>query len=154
MNDYRTAAHLRMDFRGRPLDVFVTHLHHTSAGSAIRAEQIRDLLAFIDARRGPGAVVLAGDFNAAPRARELRAVTSRFVDVFGTLHAGRGQGRVTTLNPAKGRPRRRIDYVFLSRDGRPTLTPLTSEIVFDQPAADGTWPSDHFGVVARILVGR
>ena len=60
----------------------------------------------------------------------------------------------TTLNPAKGLPRRRIDYVFTSRDGKPSLRPLSAEIVFDRPAADGAWPSDHFGVVARFAVER
>ena len=38
-NDYRTVAHMRLDFHGRPLDVFDTHLHHTpeGAGGSIQA---------------------------------------------------------------------------------------------------------------------
>jgi endonuclease/exonuclease/phosphatase family metal-dependent hydrolase len=153
-NDYRTVAHMRIDFGGRPVDVFDTHLHHTGKGAAIRTEQIRDLLAFVKARRGPGAVVLAGDFNAEPRTREMQPVMKTFVDAFGMLHPSTGKDKVTTLNPAKGLPRRRIDYVFVSRDGSRALRPLSSEIIFDEPAADGTWPSDHFGVVARVLIAR
>jgi endonuclease/exonuclease/phosphatase family metal-dependent hydrolase len=151
-SDYRVVVHARLDFRGRPLDVFDTHLHHTAEGAAIRAQQVRDLLAYVQARRGRGAAVLAGDFNAAPGAPELRAVMKRHVDVFASLHPGAAGDTVTTLNPFKGHAPRRIDYVLVSRVGEPALEPLSCEIVFDQPAADGTWPSDHFGVVARLLV--
>jgi endonuclease/exonuclease/phosphatase family metal-dependent hydrolase len=151
LNDYRTVVHVRIDVHGVPLDVFDTHLHHTAEGAAIRAEQVRDLLAYVKAHRGPGPVVLAGDFNAAPTVPELQEVKKGFADAFAV-----GRGAVadtnTTLNPHKGHAPRRIDYVFLSRDGRPSLRPLASERVFDVPGADGTWPSDHFGVVARILV--
>jgi endonuclease/exonuclease/phosphatase family metal-dependent hydrolase len=153
-SDYRVVSHMRIDFRGRPLDVFVTHLHHTDEGAAIRAEQIRDLLSYVKTRRGKGAVVLAGDFNASPGTPELEALTKSYVDVFAALNASSGGDTVTTLNPAMGHAPRRIDYVFVSRAGKPALRPLSSEIVFDQPAADGTWPSDHFGVVARVLVER
>ena len=151
-NDYRTVIHMRIDFHGRPLDLFDTHLHHTAEGTAIRAEQIADLLAFVAGQRGKDApVVLAGDFNTAPRTPELQAVTKSFVDVFAALHPG--QDTLTTLNPAKGHAPRRIDYVFVPRSGKPKQTPLSSEIVFDQPSADGTWPSDHFGVVAKVRLG-
>ena len=150
-NDYRVAVHLRMDVRGRPVDVFCTHLHHTAEGGAIRAEQIGDLLAWVKARRGRGAVVLAGDFNAAPNVAELQPVKKSYVDVLAALHPGVAD-TLATLNPAKGHAPRRIDYIFISRDGRPGLAPLSAERVFDQPAADGTWPSDHFGVVARLVL--
>ena len=149
-NDYRTVAHMRIAHRDRQVDVFNTPLHHTAEGSAIRAEQIGDLLAFVKARRGRGALVLAGDFNAAPRVPELQAVTREFVDVFGALYPGADS--VTTLNPAKGHAPRRIDYIFVPRGGKPRVQPLSSEVVFDHPAADGTWPSDHFGVVAKLVV--
>jgi endonuclease/exonuclease/phosphatase family metal-dependent hydrolase len=151
-NDYRVVAHARIDFKGRPIDVFDTHLHHTGRGAAIRAEQIRDLLGFVAARRGPGAIVLAGDFNAESRRREMRPLSKDFVDAYAVLHAQEGD-QVTTLNPAKGLPRRRIDYVLVSRDGTPGLRPVFSEVVFDVPDAGGVWPSDHFGVVAKLVVG-
>jgi endonuclease/exonuclease/phosphatase family metal-dependent hydrolase len=149
-SDYRTVAHVRIDFQGHPVDVFDTHLHHSAEGTAIRAEQVRDLLEYIQRRRGEGPAVLAGDFNAAPGALELEGVTRRFSDAFTALHPGAGGDTVTTLNPAMGHAPRRIDYVFAARDGRPALVPLSSEIVLDRPAGGGAWPSDHFGVVARF----
>jgi endonuclease/exonuclease/phosphatase family metal-dependent hydrolase len=151
-DDYRVVAHMRIDFGGRSVEVFCTHLHHTQDGGAIRAEQIRDLLRYVRSRRGRGPAVVAGDFNAAPGAPELAPVMGGWVDAFAAANPGAGD--VTTLNPAKGHAPCRIDYVFVSRDGRPALAPLSSEIVFDAPAADGAWPSDHFGVVARLGVGR
>ena len=154
-SDYRTVAHMRLDFHGRPLDVFDTHLHHTPEGAPIRAEQIADLLGYVKQTRGRGMVVLAGDFNAAPDTPELRPVMAKFLDVFAAMDpAAAADSATTTLNPAKGLPRRRIDYVFTSRDGKPALRPLSAEIVFDRPAPDGAWPSDHFGVVARFAVER
>jgi endonuclease/exonuclease/phosphatase family metal-dependent hydrolase len=150
-DDYRTVAHMRVDVHGRPVDVFVTHLHHTAEGGAIRARQIADLLAWVEQRRGKGALVLAGDFNAAPGVPELAPILDRYVDVFGALHAG--ADTVSTLNPAKGHAPRRIDYIFISRGGK-APTPLSSERAFDEPAPDGTWPSDHFGVVARLRIPR
>lgn len=151
-SDYRVVVQMRIAFQGRPVDVFDTHLHHTAEGAAIRAEQVRDLLAYVKTQRGKGAVVLAGDFNASPDTPELKAVTKPYLDVFAALNPSTGRDTVTTLNPAMGHAPRRIDYIFVSRDGRPALRPLSAEIVLDQPAADGAWPSDHFGVVARLLL--
>ena len=78
LNDYRTVAHVRIDYRGRDVDVYDTHLHHTPQGGSIRARQIRDLLAFIDSTRADGAVVLAGDFNAELGTREMRLLATGF----------------------------------------------------------------------------
>lgn len=152
LDDYRTAAHMRIDFHGRPVDVFVTHLHHTAGGGAIRARQIADLLAWVDQRRGRGSLVLAGDFNAAPMVPEMKPVLDRYVDALAVVQPG--ADTITTLNPAKGHAPHRIDYIFIPRSGRPALSPVSAAVVFDQPAADGTWPSDHFGLVARLLIRR
>ena len=56
----------------------------------------------------------------------------------------------TTLNPHYFEHGRRIDHVF-ARGAR--LRPIAARRVLDQPAADGTWPSDHFGVLADFVVG-
>jgi endonuclease/exonuclease/phosphatase family metal-dependent hydrolase len=150
LNDWRVAVHMRIDFHGRSLDLFTTHLHHTDEGGAIRAEQVRDLLPWIEAHRGKGAYLLAGDFNAPPTTPELAPLVGACVDVFAAKNAG--ADTVTTLNEHKGNPHRRIDHVFVSRDGKPGLQPLACERILDVPAADGTWASDHFGVTAKLVV--
>jgi endonuclease/exonuclease/phosphatase family metal-dependent hydrolase len=152
-DDYRTVAHLRIDFKGRPIDVYDTHLHHTAEGSSIRIAQIRDLLGFIAATRDGGAVVLAGDFNAGPETAEVRLLEAPFLDVYAAANPGAGGEATTTLNPALGHAPRRIDYIFVAREGAPTLTPRSADIILRDPGPDGVWASDHFGVVARFVLG-
>jgi endonuclease/exonuclease/phosphatase family metal-dependent hydrolase len=74
-DDYRAVAHVRFEWRGRAIDAYSTHLHHTLQGGAIRATQIRHLLAYVDSTRGEGPVVLAGDFNAELGSTEMNPVT-------------------------------------------------------------------------------
>ena len=148
LDDYRVAAHARIDVEGRPLDVYCTHLHHTGEGGAIRATQLRDLLGFIDATK-TGDALLAGDFNAAPDAPELALLRPRFADAYAETHPEQVGVLVTTLNPALGHTPRRIDYLFYDRAS--ALRPLDTRLLFTEPAADSTWASDHFGVVGRFV---
>ena len=152
-NDYRTVAHLRIDFLGRVVDVYDTHLHHTSEGSSIRVTQIRDLLAFIDSTRGDGAVVLAGDFNAELETPELRLLARDFVDVFRAVHPSATRAEAATFNPIFGVDPGPIDHIFVSKVARTRLAPRACDIMFRNAGPDSVWASDHFGVVARLDVG-
>lgn len=150
LDDYRVAAHARLEVDGRPLDVYVTHLHHTAEGGAIRAEQVRHLLGFIDETRGAGALVVGGDFNAAPDAPELAPLRGRLTDIYAAVHPEKVGVQVTTLNPAKGHAPCRIDYLFVAPG---PLAPVACEVFLDAPTAAGIWASDHFGVWARLRWG-
>lgn len=146
--DSRTVAHVRLDIDGTAVDVFATHLHWTAGGAAMRERQLADVLAHVDARGGDAPAILVGDFNAPVEAPELAALWPRFIDAFGAANPGAGD--VTTLNPHWfGDDRRRIDHVLVER-GRFEI--LESRLVLDAPDAQGTWPSDHFGVLARLRV--
>jgi endonuclease/exonuclease/phosphatase family metal-dependent hydrolase len=152
VNDYRTVAHLRIDFRGRIVDVYDTHLHHTIEGGAIRAEQVRDLLAFVDSTRGDGALVLAGDFNAELETPELRLLAPEFVDAFRTLHPKAKRAESVTFNARFGVDPGAIDHVFVSKSARTSLKPLAAEVIFRTARSDSVWASDHYGVLARFAV--
>lgn len=152
LDDYRTAAYARVEVAGRPLDVYCTHLHHTAEGGAIRATQLGDLLDFVDETRGASPVLLAGDFNAPPDAAELRLLGGTFADAYAETHPEQVGVLVTTLNTALGHTPRRIDYLFYER--ALALRPLDTRILFAAPTADGTWASDHFGVVGRFAWPR
>lgn len=154
LDDYRTVAHMRIDFAGRPLDVYDTHLHHTPEGAAIRSTQIRDLLAFIDSTRGPGAMVLAGDFNTRPDTPELELLAPAFQNVFLAVHPRATPAEAATFNPRFSVAPGHIDHIFVPRRSRPSLVPLASQILFRDPGPDSVWASDHFGVMARLRVGR
>lgn len=147
LDDYRVAAHARLDIQGRVLDAYVTHLHHTDAGGHIRAEQVRGLLAFVDSTCGDGAVVVGGDFNAEPADPELAPLRARFADGYGAIHAGAEAALATTLNPAAGHAPRRIDHLFFEPR---RLRPVAAAIFLNAPTPAGVWASDHFGVRARF----
>ncbi len=150
LDDYRVAAHARLDVEGRFVDAYVTHLHHTLEGTAIRAKQVRSLLAFMDTTRAPGALLLGGDFNAAPDAPELQPILERFTDTYALLHPIATESPITTLNIAMGHSPRRIDYIFAGPD---VLRAVASEVFLDAPAAGEVWASDHFGVWTRFVWG-
>lgn len=147
-DDGRTAGLLRIDVRGRPVNVYVTHLHHTGEGAAIRERQVGDLMRFIARTSGDAPSIVGGDFNALADAPELAALTDAYVDSFGTLHPDAGPD-TTTLNLAWFDTPRRIDHIYFER-GR--FRPLRSEILFTQPDADGIWASDHHGVLSVFAI--
>jgi len=143
LDDYRVAAHACLEIAGHRVDAYVTHLHHTAEGSAIRAEQVRDLSEFIAETRSAEALVVGGDFNAAPDARELEPLREQLIDTYALLHPEQVGVLVSTLNPAMGHTPQRIDYLFAAPGG---LEPVASRIFLATPAASGVWASDHFGV--------
>lgn len=152
VNDYRTVAHVRIDFHGRIVDAYDTHLHHTPEGGAIRAEQIRDLLAFVDSTRGDGALVLAGDFNAELETPELKLLAPAFADVFRALHPKATRAEAVTFNARFGVDPGVIDHVFVAKSARTKLKPLAAEVIFRTARSDSVWASDHYGVLARFAV--
>lgn len=118
--------------------------------------------------------IIAGDFNAAPEAASIRYLTGQqsiggrsvcYHDAWAV--AGSGPGYTWTVdNPNArsvigqivGQPahRRRIDYVFLgSRHAHPSAHCQVqgAALAFDQPG-DGIWPSDHYGVVVDVEIGK
>lgn len=148
-SDSRTAGMLRLDVRGAVINVYVTHLHHTGEGVALRERQVVDLAAFIRRTGGNVPSLVGGDFNTVADAPELAALTARYADSFGTLHPDAGP-ETTTLNRAWFAAPRRIDHIFFERD---RFKPVHSEILFTTPDAEGTWASDHHGLLSRFAVG-
>jgi endonuclease/exonuclease/phosphatase family metal-dependent hydrolase len=112
-------------------------------------------------------VVLAGDFNAGPDAASLRfwhglqsleGTSVCYQDAWERAHPGEPGHTFTPDNPMVSEgtwPQergRRIDHVMVRcRDHGPTLEVAACARIFDQPV-DGVWASDHFGVVADLVV--
>lgn len=151
LDDFRTAGWVRTRVRGRPVNVYVTHLHHRPEGGAIRAEQIMGLRALIADTAGDVPSLVGGDFNTRADTPELAALRDPFVDAYAQAHAGDDADTPvhTTLNPHLGHPFVRIDHVFVQRDA---FGVEDARIILDQPDAQGTWPSDHYGVRVRLLL--
>ncbi len=148
------------------LPFFVTHLNWKLHHGHIRCKQVRfvaDTVMRLCPIEGFPPVVV-GDFNAEPDSDEIRFMRGLtglggpcvyFADTFGV--AGDGSPGITFArrNPFAAmvhEPDRRIDYVFVrGPDDRTRGEPQTSRVCFDE-AVDGTFPSDHFGVVTTLSV--
>jgi endonuclease/exonuclease/phosphatase family metal-dependent hydrolase len=74
--DYRVAGLASVEIAGRPVNVYVTHLHHEFDGAAVRQRQAEAVMAFVAATAGTAPAVLGGDFNAADSAVELQPLAS------------------------------------------------------------------------------
>src|SRR3546814_6827378 len=80
-------------------------------------------------------------------APELQPLLGPFLDAYAALHPGMAPGdrAHATLDLAKYPPRH-IDQVLLQRDA---FVPLQAAVILDEPDAEGTLASDHYGVLAR-----
>lgn len=143
------------------------HLSWEPEAAVVREAQV---LALDELTRAPSSVhvVLVGDLNAGPRSRAVRFLCGLdslegrgtfFRDAWARRHPNLSEEGFTwsAANPNAVRwieQNRRIDYIFVR--GAPThrgeRTIEEARVVFDQPAADGTWPSDHFGVLAVVRI--
>lgn len=149
-DDYRAVAHVRFEWRGHVIDAYSTHLHHTPQGAAIRATQIRHLLAYVDSTRGTGPVVLAGDFNAEPGSAEMKPLAARYTHAFHAVHPRATRAEAATFNRHFGPDPGVIDHIFVGRG----LRPVVSAVLFRTVGPDSVWASDHFGVMARLEVPK
>jgi endonuclease/exonuclease/phosphatase family metal-dependent hydrolase len=149
-DDYRAVAHVRFEWRGRAVDAYSTHLHHTAEGGAIRATQIHHLLAYVDSTRGEGPVVLAGDFNAELGSPEMGPVDARYVDAYRAVHPKATRDQAATFNRRFGPDPGAIDHIFVERKARERLRPVECDVIFRAVGPDSVWASDHFGVLAKL----
>lgn len=139
LDDYRTALRVRVSVGGRAVDIVNTHLAWQADQAPVRARQIADLMAWLPGDGTP--LVVMGDFNAVQEDAGLNVLTGpRF---FSALPRG---AAVTTLNTARGHQPRVIDHIFAETAH---FTAGGASVIGDVPV-DGEYPSDHFGVAARL----
>ncbi|NOR63624.1 MAG: endonuclease [Rhodobacteraceae bacterium] len=158
----RNALYAKLDGPRGPIDFFCTHLNWRYEQSHIRQVQVREVAEFVKANAaGKMPPILCGDFNAEPMSEEIRMLTGLttaaakglvFHDAW--VVAGKATGHTwDNCNPfvaAEFEPDRRIDYIFaghLKARGRGHVMDI--EIIGDAPI-QSVWPSDHFGVMAKI----
>jgi endonuclease/exonuclease/phosphatase family metal-dependent hydrolase len=139
LNDYRTALRVRVDARGRPIDLVVTHLAWKPDQGPIRARQLAHLMSWLPDDGVP--LVVMGDFNAPLSDSGLAALTS------GRFESALPQGKAaTTLNGAEGHAPRVIDHIFAERR---YFAVEGARLIGDRPV-NGVHASDHFGVAASL----
>ena len=161
-----------------PIWFHTTHLHYRLDDGVAREAQVA---AIDDAVRACGRgnadppQILCGDFNATPDADEIRFLRglctlsgrrTHFQDAWLRLHREPGpgdgprQGTTWSSENEQTRPLRsldidrRIDYVYVTsrkKDGRGTVA--ACEVVLTERDGDGVCASDHYGVMADVIIG-
>ncbi len=152
----RAAHRVRVTLPGGARLVFaVTHLHHLPPDAAIRLAQVEQLLPWLDAAPEHDALVVVGDFNAAPgeaaasRMREA-GFRSAFAEANGADPAVTWpSGLQAPAMDTDGVPAC-LDYIWV----RGMVQVDEARLFADRPAAgDPTlYPSDHLGIAARLAV--
>lgn len=159
----RFAAHTLPTDMGRRLHTLVlattqgelaiagVHLESMRERTPTRLAQIHETIRILAA--APLSVWL-GDFNAGPASEEDLAIRCAFRDAWDELSQEPGYTRDTSANAmlakVKADRRQRIDRVLLRGEG---LSALTIRLLGTQPlpGSDGqVFPSDHFGLIARL----
>ncbi|QBS44763.1 endonuclease/exonuclease/phosphatase family protein [Nocardia sp. CS682] len=151
----------------------------TTAAWRLDAEAVREqqavALSDLDARhRTDLPTIIAGDFNADPDAASIRYLTGRQSISGRSVHyhdawevAGDGPGHTWSVDNDTAAAlfdqivrqpghRRRLDYVFTGSwhaHPKARCEIRAAQLAFDQPT-DGIWPSDHYGVVVDVEIGK
>lgn len=153
----RNRSALRVPVRlstGATLDFVVTHLHHLPVDEAVRAEQSAAVIDWLVPIAGP--LVVVGDFNAEPaEPTYAQMVAAGFRSAH--VEANGAEPPVTWPSgiqapgmDSDGEPGC-LDYIWLRGD----IAVESCALAFDRPAIDDPtlYPSDHFGLAARIRLG-
>ncbi|HEX5828461.1 MAG TPA: endonuclease/exonuclease/phosphatase family protein [Candidatus Limnocylindrales bacterium] len=132
------------------------HLHHVPADTQIRDAQAEALLAWLEGSPAHDALVVAGDFNAAPTEAAARRMSDAgFRSAYAEAHGAdpavtwpsglQAPGMDTDGEPAC------LDYIWV----RGAVAVESARLFADRPAVgDRTlYPSDHLGIAAHLRVG-
>jgi endonuclease/exonuclease/phosphatase family metal-dependent hydrolase len=155
---------------GRRLLLVTTHLHSSTEGGPAREDRrVSEVAALLDAiaaarRDDPrlAGVILGGDLNALDDSESIaRLRAAGYVDVaqaagseFATYDPWSNPlaARMTKAgggDPARSAPRR-IDYLFVSRELVSAVRSVEPYGVEPEGSPEGTFDSDHFGVVLEL----
>ena len=143
------------------LNGFNTHLSWQQQDDETRLKQIQEISTFEAVksiggwfqRGSPRPAFIAGDFNSSSNKPALESVQRIWQDTFAIANPEDAGLTWNYINPYADRarehmPERRIDYIFASRMTKNDI--FSSKVVFNQPDSNGTFPSDHFGVMTEI----
>jgi endonuclease/exonuclease/phosphatase family metal-dependent hydrolase len=133
----------------------VTHLHHLPEAHAERLAQVEQLVAWLDGSPEHDAMAVVGDFNADPaEPAYARMVAAGFRSAYAQRHGREPSvtwpsGLQAPAMDTDGDPDC-LDYIWL----RGAVEVEDAQLAFDRADADDPtlYPSDHFGVAARIRV--
>jgi endonuclease/exonuclease/phosphatase family metal-dependent hydrolase len=153
----RAALRVRLVLPGGARLVFaVTHLHHLVPDAEIRDRQASRLIEWLDRSPPHDALVVVGDFNAAPtEPTYARMRAAGFRSAFGEANGAEPEvtwpsGLQAPAMDTDGAPGC-LDYLWL----RGAVAVDDARLAFDRHAVgDPTlYPSDHLGLAAHVRIG-
>jgi len=158
----RNCIRVRLGLDGSILDVYNTHLHPRD--SDLRQREAAVIMERLGREPGVSAI-LCGDFNAVPGGRTMAVVWPHLRSAFEMATGAHPDSTFPTpLRPLAGRQpgfserreapptdnesqaKAAIDYVLV----RPTQFVALEARVIGETATGGLWPSDHYGLLARL----
>ncbi len=74
--------------------------------------------------------------------------------MFRAVHPGANRAEATTFNPLYGENVGAIGHIFVERRTAHRMKPVACDVIFRTAAPDSVWASDHFGVMAKVVVER
>lgn len=142
-------------YRNDQVTIATVHLESTKGQVQARIDQLQEIFAFL---KPYSPAVLVGDFNFAPDWAENSYLDSDFRDAWADLHPDSpGYTEDTDVNLMRalqsGQEKKvRFDRVLCKGPIRAHMI----ELVGTEPLAENpmVWPSDHFGLVCDIELGR
>ncbi len=132
-DEQRGLLQVMLELRGREMVFMDTHVDFR-ADDTERLANVAELLEVLLAYHGRP-IILCGDFNDTPGSRTHQRLAQEFTDTWTVVGAGDG------LTIPAEKPRKRIDYIWLSKDAG--IEPLKAWV----PRSDA---SDHLPVVAEF----
>jgi endonuclease/exonuclease/phosphatase family metal-dependent hydrolase len=164
----RAAQLVRVRAGERPVAFANGHFYWPTGAHGARARQVERLLAWVGPLAPESAVVVCGDFNAAPGTRAIALIGRSFASAHQARHGrepdftcptplvfgGKVRGAVTRglLRLFSNRPgdtwRMTLDYIFVS----PGIKVLECGVILDRPSPDDPtlYASDHLGLAATL----
>ncbi|MGH2632805.1 MAG: endonuclease/exonuclease/phosphatase family protein [Tepidiformaceae bacterium] len=134
-----------------------THLHDPPAQGAIREEQTRAILAWMDEAPAADATIVAGDFNCTPLGEAYGAMVGagfRSAHLEANAHEPEvtwPSGIQADTMDTDGVPSC-FDYLWLGGHIRSTAARVAANV--HAPGDPTLYPSDHFAIVASVEVAR
>lgn len=150
----REALLVTLKVGGESLLVANTHLAWKPEDTETRLKQVEKLLAGVAVKKRPA--LLAGDFNDTPESEPVRNIKAcGFSDLFHRIHPDQTGFTWDNRNPFMKEhsitlPDRRIDFLFASKSFCARYHVSQCHVVFSQPNPNGTYPSDHYGLLVEF----
>ncbi len=161
-NEPRDWRHQRIVLRAEielpvgPLHFFNTHL---SLSEKCRDHSIVEVVDFIRRFKSNLPKIIVGDFNAPPDQKSIRFMLGEtyingkktaFHDCWREIHGGEEGLTYRVIDKLASR----IDYVFINSEGEGAAWKiLDSRLTANRPDKRGLFPSDHYGLAAKIRLG-